>query len=445
MRIVTMLVSLVLCISAEAAQLNTQAYTLNNGLKLIVREDHRAPVATVQIWYKVGSSYEHNGITGISHLLEHMQFKGTPNHPEGKFADIINACGGELNAFTYYDYTGYYESLPAMQVPVALALEADRMRHTTFSQANFDTELQVVIEERRLRTDDVPEALTYERFAATALTNNPYRNPVIGWPDDLKAATLENAKNWYDTWYAPNNATIIVVGDVNPQEVYTWVQQNFAGIKTSVLPSIKPQEEVRPLGEKHITVKLPAKLPTVFMGLDAPVVKTHPQINEVAALNVLVTLLDGGESARLSQHLIRDKQIASFINISYDPFSRMNSLIVFSAYPKQGVNAQQVTEAIWQEIVDLQKNPVTIAELNRAKVQYKAQDIYAQDSISAQAMEIGVLESVGLSWETKEKFLQSVENVTIEDIQRVAQRYFTRDGLTIGILESLPLDGRTGS
>lgn len=446
MRIAIMLATLVFSVPAALAQqLDTQEFLLKNGLKLIIREDHRAPVATVQIWYKVGSSYEHNGITGISHLLEHMQFKGTPAHPEGKFADIISASGGELNAFTYYDYTGYYESLPTTQVPVALALEADRMRNTTFSQANFDTELQVVIEERRLRTDDVPEALAYERFAATALTNSPYRNPVIGWPADLKAATLHDAKSWYDTWYAPNNATIIIVGDVNPKEAQAWVEKYFAGIKTSVLPVIKPQDEVKPLGEKQLTVKLPAKLPTLFMGLNAPVVKTEPEMKNIAALNVLMTLLDGGESARLSKHLIREKQVASFIDASYDPFSRMNSLIVISAYPKEGVSMQQLKEAIWQEIVALQTQPITEAELNRAKVQYKAQDIYSQDSISDQAMQIGGLESVGLSWKTKDAFLKAVEGVTPQDVQQAALRYFDKDGLTVGILESLPHEARTPS
>jgi zinc protease len=181
------------------------------------------------------------------------------------------------------------------------------------------------------------------------------------------------------------------------------------------------------------------------MGLDVPVVKTHPQMKDIAALNVLVTILDGGESARLSKHLIRDKQMASFIDVSYDPFTRMNSLIVFSAYPKQGVPVQQLTDAIWQEIVALQTQPITEAELNRAKVQYKAHEIYSQDSIADQAMEIGSLESVGLSWKTKNEFLSAVENVSADDVQQAAIRFFSRDGLTIGILESLPLDERTPS
>lgn len=446
MRIAIMLATLVFGVPAALAQQpNTEAYLLKNGLKLIVREDHRAPVATVHIWYKVGSSYEHNGITGISHLLEHMQFKGTPSYPEGKFADIITALGGELNAFTYYDYTGYYESLPAAQVPVALSLEADRMRHTTFSQANFDKELQVVIEERRLRTDDKPQSLAYERFAATAYTNSPYRNPVIGWPSDLKSATLQDAKTWYDTWYAPNNATVIIVGDVKPEEALVWVEQAFSGINTSILPEIKPETEVRPLGEKQLTIKLPAKVPTLFMGLNMPVVKTESDMKKIAALNVLLMILDGGESARLSRHLIREKQLATFIDASYDAFSRMNSLMVISAYPKEGVSMQTLQEAIWQEITLLQTQPITEAELKRAKMQYKAQDIYAQDSISDQAMQIGILESVGLSWETNAIFLEAVEQVTAQEVQDAALRYFNKDGLTTGILESLPHETRIPS
>lgn len=445
MRIATMLASLVFMSTAALAhQPLTQEYTLKNGLKLLVREDHRAPVATVQIWYKVGSSYEHDGITGISHILEHMLFKGTPTHPEGQLTDIIYKMGGSLNASTYDDYTGYFEWLPAAQVPVALSLEADRMRNTVFSENNFKPELQVVIEERRLKVDDVPESLAYERFSASAYVNSPYHHPTIGWPADLQASTLDDAKHWYETWYAPNNATVVVVGDVNPSQVYSWVQEYFEPIKPSVLPVIKPQTEVQRLGEKQVIVKLPAKLPILYMGLNMPVLNTA-SMHDVAALIVMASILDGGESARLSNHLIRGKQLASFVGVSYNPLARMDNLLVFSAYPKPGVDMNTLQAAFWDEILALQTEAVTQAELTSAKIQYKAQYIYAQDSIDSQANELGILESVGLSWKTKDALLAAIEQTTAQDIQQVAQHYFHRDGLTTGILEPMALEARTPS
>lgn len=426
--------------AAYAQDLPTHEYTLKNGLKLVVREDHRTPVATVQIWYKVGSSYEHNGITGVSHLLEHMLFKGTEKYPEGQFVDIITKHGGSLNAFTSYDFTGYYESLPIQQVDLALELEADRMRNIQFTQEAFNTELQVVIEERRLRTDDNPNAVAYERFMATALTNSTYRNPIIGWPDDLKNAQKSDALDWYKTWYSPNNATVVIVGDVDPKETFLKVKRHFEDIKKSPLPDLKPQTEVKALGEKVLTVKRPASVPAIYMGYLTPVVNDKDNLKEAAALSLLATVLDGGMSSRFEEHLVRDQKIAAGISADYNPFMRQADLFVISATPFNGTDIQTVQDAILKELKQLQNELVTPSELARAKTQFKAHDIYEQDSISTQAMEIGSLESVGVTWHIKPDFLHALDRVDANDIQAVAQKYFNADQLTVGYLQPISLN-----
>lgn len=418
--------------------LPTTEYTLSNGLKLIVREDHRAPIVTVQIWYKVGSSYEHTGITGVSHILEHMLFRGTDKHPDSTFADTITKLGGSLNAFTSYDFTGYYQSLPKEQMETALELEADRMRNINFTEEAFQTELQVVIEERRLRTDDVPEGLAYERFVANALVNSTYRHPIVGWPDDLHNATRQESLDWYKTWYAPNNATVVVVGDVDPKEVKKLTKKYFGEIKKSTIPEVLPQTEVKPLGEKRVVVQRPAKLPTVFMGVPVPSWPVAEDKSEVAALTVLSTLLDGGQSARFAKNLIREQAVAASVSSYYSPMMRQDLLFEIIGVPKQGRTPKEYEDAVWQEIVALQNEPVSRQELSRAKAQFKASDIYSKDSISVQAREIGCLESVGLSWETKEEFLKEVDKVTAKQVQAVAKKYFARDYLTVAVLE--PVD-----
>jgi zinc protease len=426
--------------TAALAQKNlpTTEYTLNNGLQLIVREDHRAPIVTVQVWYKVGSSYEHTGITGVSHILEHMLFKGTDKHPGSSFSDTITSLGGSLNAFTSYDYTGYYQSLPKEHLATVLELEADRMRNINFSEEAFTTELQVVIEERRLRVDDVPERLTYERFNATTFTNSTYRHPVVGWPDDIKNATRQESLDWYKTWYAPNNAIVVVVGDVDPAEVKKYTEKYFAHIKESKIPSIFPQQEVQALGEKRIVVKRPAKLPTLYMGFPTPVYATAEDQEDIAALTVLASILDGGQSARFAKHLVREQAVAASACAWYMPMMRQDYMLVMQGIPKQTKTVQELEDAIWQEVLALQTKPVSKQELARAKAQFKASDIYQKDSISAQAREIGSLVSIGLPWETKDKFLDEIDKVTAKQVQAVAQKYLTRDNLTVAVLQ--PID-----
>ncbi|OQX32545.1 MAG: peptidase M16, partial [Candidatus Sedimenticola endophacoides] len=215
-------------------------FTLGNGMRVIVKEDHRAPIAVSQVWYKVGASYEPDGITGVSHLLEHMMFKGTQAHPPGEFSRIVAANGGEENAFTGSDYTAYYQTLSSDRLEIAFELEADRMRNLTLLEEEFLKEVEVVKEERRLRTEDSPTSLTYEQFSAVAYRSLPYANPVIGWMNDLENMSVEDLRRWYRLWYAPNNATLVVVGDVEPRQVLELAERHFGPLAPEPVPPLKP-------------------------------------------------------------------------------------------------------------------------------------------------------------------------------------------------------------
>lgn len=425
---------------AKSAPINTHKYQLDNGLTLIVRPDHRAPIATIQLWYKVGSTYETNGRTGLSHFLEHMMFKGTTRHPGTSYADTIYTLGGELNAFAYFDYTGYWQTLPAQYVETIFDLEADRMQHLIVDDETiFEKEKQVILEERRMRVDDQPIVLTYERFLATAFNSSPYRVMPIGWQDDIAATTLTDVKNWYDAWYAPNNAIVVVIGDVNPEAVYQLAQQYFGDIPEKTLPVLKPQHEVKPLGQKRITVKAPASLPFLLMGFHVPVLNNADVLWEPAALTLLGSILDGGESARFSKNLIRNSRIATVASTDYDPFFRDANLFTFSAVPAQGITPAQLETAVLEQITLLKQELVTPEELERARKQLMANEIYKLDSIDAQAYEIGSLESIGLPWDMGNEFLQKLLIITPEQIQQVAQKYFDPQYMTVAILEPQPL------
>ncbi|MGA2655536.1 MAG: pitrilysin family protein [Gammaproteobacteria bacterium] len=427
---------------AQGSTINTHKYQLDNGLTLIVRPDHRAPIATMQVWYKVGSAYETNGRTGLSHFLEHMMFKGTKNNPGKTFNDTIYSLGGQLNAFAYFDYTGYWQTLPAKYLEAVFVLEADRMQHLIVDDETiFEKEKQVILEERRLRVDDQPISLAYERYLATAFDSSPYRILPIGWQADIAATTLADVKNWYDTWYAPNNATVVVIGDVNPDEVYALAQKYFGDIEEKTLPALKPQPEIKPLGQKRITVKVPATLPYIIMGFHVPVLNSSSELWEPAALTVLSSILDGGQSARFSRELIRNQRIASVASTDYDPFFRDANLFTISAVPAADIGIYQLEAALLEQIAILKQTLVSEQELDRARKQLMAYEIYKLDSIDAQASEIGSLESVGLPWDMGNEFLQELLVITPEQIQQVAQKYLNPEYMTVTILQPQPIQG----
>lgn len=419
-----------------------QVYELTNGMKIRVIENHRAPVVVSQVWYNVGGSTEHDGITGISHVLEHMMFKGTPTFPDGQFSEIIAANGGKENAFTSKDYTAYFQRIANDKLEICLRMEADRMRNLTLSEADFLKEVEVVKEERRLRTEDKPPALLYERFNAMAYTNSPYRQPIIGWMEDLESMTIDDLRQWYKSWYAPNNATLVVVGDVDSDEVYKLAKEYFSSLPIVTLPVLKPRHETEQFGVQRMSMQLPAEVPTLIMGYKVPVLVNTKEPGEAYALEVLAGLLDGGNSARLTRNLIRGEQLASSVSVGYNLYARHNELMTFSAVPSKGVDMDRLEEAIKNEIESIKKSPPEKKEMDRVIAQVLASSVYEQDSSFYRAMQIGILETVGLGWQKKDEYIEKIKTVTAEQVQQVAKKYLVEKQLSVAVLEPVAIKQR---
>jgi len=422
-----------------------QETTLDNGLRIIVREDHRAPVVVSQIWYKVGSSDEPEGITGISHVLEHMMFKGTSRHPAGEFSRIIAENGGRENAFTGTDYTSYFQQLEKSRLAIAFELEADRMQNLLLNDQDFAKEVRVVMEERRLRTDDQPEALAYERFMHTAFTTHSYRHPVIGWMPDLQKLTVQDVRAWYQRWYVPNNATLVVVGDVNPREVIALARRYFGPVAARPLKRLPVPVEPEQKGTRRSTLQEPAEVPSLLMGYHVPAFGGHANDWEPYALLVLNGVLDGGDSARFERDLVRTREVASSIDSGYSPTARYPVLFVVSAVPSRQHTPAELEAAIRAEIKQIRDQPVTSEELERVKAQVAASNVFARDSMFYQAMQMGMLETVGVDWRLLEHYVERVRAVSAGQVQAVARKYLTDSNLTVTVLEPQPGKSRPRS
>lgn len=416
---------------------------LANGLKVLVKEDHRSPIVVSQVWYKVGSSYEPDGISGISHMLEHMMFKGTDKHPMGEFSRIIAENGGEENAFTGRDYTAYFQTMAASKLAVSFELEADRMRHLHLLPEELKKELEVVTEERRMRTEDNPQAKMAEQFMAMAFASSPYRRPIIGWPIDIANYQVEDLAAWYQRWYAPNNATLVVVGDVDTQAAFALAERYFAELKPSDIKPLKPQAEIPQLGVRKMTVKVPAKLPSVVLGYKVPSLKTAEQEADAYALEVLAGVLDGGASARLSKELIRGKQLAVAASADYNLSSRLVDLFELEATPAEGKTVTELEAALKGQVARLQKELINKDELQRIKAQVLASAVYERDSSFYQAMQLGMLETIGLGWQKADEYVNKINQVTAEQVRDVARKYLLEDHLNIAYLDPQPINTAT--
>ena len=420
-----------------------QEKVLRNGLKILVKEDHRSPVMVSQVWYKVGSSYEYDGITGISHMLEHMMFKGTKKLKPGEFSRIIAENGGQENAFTGMDYTAYFQTMEKSRLPVSFELEADRMRQLQLLDEELQKEREVVMEERRMRTDDQPRAKTREYLMAMAYTNSPYKNPVIGWPEDIRHYTLTDLQRWYQQWYAPNNATLVVVGDVTPAEVFAQAEKYFGPLQPSKLTPQKPREEMPQRGERRMVVKVPAEVPYVIMGYKVPALRGLQDPSEAYALEVAAGILDGGNSARLASRVVRGQQIAVSAAADYDMTNRLSGLFMLDGTPVTGKTAQELEQALRAEVRTLRDELVSAEELDRVKAQVSASEVFQLDSMFFQAMKYGLLETVGLGWQTADHYLENIQRVTAEQVREVARKYLTDDRLSVAILEPQAIQSAT--
>jgi zinc protease len=434
----TLVVVLLLPLLAFA---ETKEFKLDNGMRVIVQEDHRSPVVVSQVWYKAGSIDEVNGKTGVAHVLEHMMFKGTKTVPAGQFSRMIAAAGGRENAFTGADYTAYYQQLEKSRLPLSMKLEADRMANLQLTKDEFAKEINVVMEERRWRTEDNPQAVVNEQFQALAYLAHPYGRPIVGWMNDLQNMTVNDAREWYQKWYVPNNAILVVVGDVQAEEVLKLAKKHFGPLKPRALPARKPQVEPEQKGPRRAIVKAKAELPYLIMGYHVPALKNADTDWEPYALEILAGVLDGNASARLNQNLVRDQKIAVNVGAGYDLIQRgKTALFELDGTPSEGRTAAQLEEAVLREIEAIKEKGVTEEELKRVKAQVIAGDVYQRDSMFYQAMQIGRLETTGYSWRLLDKYPDKLAAVTAEQVQQVAQKYLTRDNMTVAILDPQPLD-----
>ncbi|HBI21361.1 MAG TPA: peptidase M16 [Legionella sp.] len=415
-----------------ALSAQTEQFTLDNGLKILVKEDHRAPIVVSMIWYNVGSADEPGGITGVSHALEHLMFKGTTDYPVGVFSKTMAGIGAQENAMTSNDYTAFYENTAASHLALSFKLEADRMQHLLLDKAEFGREIKVIQEERRLRTDNSPQALTFERFLATAHLASPYHHPVIGWMSDLKHMDVRDARAWYQRYYTPNNATLVVVGDVKAPAVYALAKQYFGAMGARALPVRAAQQEPPVLGKKTVLVKTPAQIPMLLLGYTVPSIKSAAPTDAATpyALEIISGLFSAGDSGRFNKQLVRGTQVASSADAYYNPYARYQTQFVLFGTPSKGHTVADLSAGILREINRLKDTPIAANELQRIKTQLIAQKTFQRDSIFTQATELGLLETVGLGWQTADQYVERIHAITPEQVQKTARRYFLDNGLT---------------
>ncbi len=408
--------------------------TLQNGLKVLLVEEHKVPVATFHVWYRVGSRNERPGATGVSHLLEHMMFKGTSTTGPKEFNRLIQRNGGWDNAFTSHDYTGYYTNIAADRVHLPIALEADRMVNLLLKEEDVRMERDVVLEERRLRTEDDPSSAVVEEMYAAAFKAHPYGNPVIGWMEEIRQITRAELLQHYRTYSIPNNAVVVAVGAFDREALFARIREAFGRIPRGPAPPAVRSVEPPQQGERRVVVKREAKLPFVFIGYHTPPLN-HP---DSFALEVLASVLADGKSSRLHRSLVYEQQVALYAAASYDRLSADPSLFYLYAAALPGKGSDQVERALYAEVERLQREPVSERELQKAKNQLEADFVLSQDSIFSLARQIATYEMVA-SWREWERYLPGIRAVTAADVQRVAGAYLTADNRTVGILVPLAM------
>lgn len=430
MRLLKFVLILAFIIVPFAAHAAVKEYTLKNGLKVLIIEDHKAPLATFQIWYRVGSKDEPMGKTGISHLLEHMMFKGTPKYGSKQFSNIIQRNGGTDNAHTTKDYTMYYQTLSSDRIDLSIKLEADRMINLLLEPKEVVAERNVVMEERRMRYEDNPQSSLYEEVIATAFKAHPYQWPVIGWMSDIVAVERKDLYRYYRTYYSPNNAFIVISGDVKAEDILSKVRKAFEHKRPSKRSFIKDRtEEPQQRGEKRVYLKREVELPYILMAYHVP---SFPH-EDSFALDVLSTILSGGKSSRLYKNIVYEKRLALNTFADYSGFYKDPFLFVFGGTAAPKKNIEDVEKAIYDEIEKVKKESPSEMEIQKAKNQIEAAFVFAQDSTYSRAFYTGMFEMLG-NWRLMDKYLEGVRKVKPEDVQAAAKKYLIDDNKTVGIL-----------
>ncbi len=407
--------------SAMAGVFNPETFRLANGMQVVVIPNHRAPVVTHMVWYKVGSADEPPGKSGIAHLLEHLMFKGTKTLKPGEFSAILARNGGQENAFTSYDYTSYFQSVAVDRLELVMRLEADRMTNLVLTEKDVNTEKLVIMEERRQRTDNNPRSILGEQVNAAFFLNYPYRKPVIGWRREIRGLTLNDAISFYRKWYAPNNATLVVAGDITASQLRPLAEKYYGKIPARKVPArIRPQEPPHRADIKVLLRDKRVRQPIWSRSYMAPSYITG-KTEYADALDVLSEILGGGATTRLYRDLVVKRKLAVSVGISYNPGGIGPTDFTFSASPKPGVSVDTLKQAIDGEIAKLLKSGITADELARAKQSMQDSAIYARDSIQTGARELGAALSTGRSVEDVESWPQRINKVSLEEVNRAAR------------------------
>jgi zinc protease len=425
--VLSLLLLLISSASAPAQNFPVREVALDNGLKVLLLEDHKSAVVTFQVWYRVGSRNEIDGRSGLAHFLEHMMFKGTKKMKPEEYSRIIAQNGGNSNAFTTQDHTVYFATMSRDKIGVEIELEADRMTNAVLD--DYESEKMVVMEERRLRTEDNPGAALGEVMGAVAYTVYPYRRPVIGWMSDILNLSGDDLRQFYKTYYAPNNAFIVVVGDFDAQQISAKIKQEFGKISRGAAAPKVTLEEPPQKGERRVALKKEAELPLLSMYYHVP----NLQDSDGFALDLLSVILASGRSSRLHQDLVYNKRIATGVDADYDGVSIGPAIFSFTAQVMPDKQQAEVESAIDKVVAQVRSEPVSDRELEKAKNQVEAAFVFGQDSIFGQALRIGQFESVA-KWQFINAYLPGIRAVTAADVLRVAKKYLDPDRRTVGTL-----------
>ena len=433
--------------AAQAAPA-VQQFTLKNGMQLIVQPDRRAPTAVHMVWVRVGSMDEINGVTGVAHALEHMMFKGSKTVKPGDFSRRVAALGGQENAFTWRDYTGYYQQIPSSRLEDVMKLESDRFANNQWPDAEFKKEIEVIKEERRMRTEDQPRAVLMEQLMAATYMASPYHHPVVGWMSDLDSMKPDDVRNFHKRWYVPANAAVVVVGDVNVAQVRAWAEKYYGSVPARAVPDRKPQIEPKQIGVRRIEVKQPAEQAFIAMAYRVPtlnhVEKLQADDKDALALLVLSAVLDGYDGARLERALVQGEgqtngRVADSAGSSASIMGRGPSLFMLTGVPAKGKTAADVEAALRAQIQKVAQEGVQADELERVKTQWMASNVYERDSVMGQAQNLGNYWIQDMPLDAEDKLLAELKKVTSDDVKAVAAKYFGDDQLTVGTLVPQPL------
>ncbi|MFW5333085.1 M16 family metallopeptidase [Hydrogenophaga sp. ZJX-1] len=423
------------------AESKAQRFTLTNGMTLIVKPDRRAPTVAHMLWVRVGAMDEVDGTSGVAHALEHMMFKGTPDMKPGEFSRRVAALGGRENAFTNRDATAYHQQVPASRLEAMMQLEADRFARNQWADDEFVREIEVIKEERRQRTEESPRARMFEALNAMVFLASPYRRPVVGWMSDLEAMTPQDVRDFYQRWYTPANAAVVIAGDVDALQVHAMAERIYGRIPARAVPPRKPREEPAQAGPRRLDYRAAADQAMVALTFKVPRWSGGEDAasQDALALTVLSAVLDGYSGARLERSLVQGmgsggKRIADSASASYGLMGRGPQQFMLVAVPAQGVSTDAAAAALRTEVARIAREGISEAELQRVKTQWMAGEIYKLDSVFNQAQELGSYWVQGMDVDTGERLMSRLRQVSAAQVQAVARRYFSDEQLTTAVL-----------